>query len=147
MSPDSPTRVPHDASALDRRQFLFRAGGGFLGVALGGLWAEAGEIPNAIVGPHLRPKARSVIFLFMAGGPSQLDLFEHKPVLDRLNGQPIPESYTKGKRFAFMDSSHRSDLLASKFRFQQHGQCGAGLAGGAEESATVHGFHNGYVRR
>lgn len=78
MSPDSPTRVPHNASAFDRRQFLFRAGGGFLGVALGGLWAEAGEIPNAIVGPHLRPKARSVIFLFMAGGVSHIDTFDPK---------------------------------------------------------------------
>ncbi len=55
------------------------------------------------------PKAKNVIFLFMAGGPSQLELFDHKPKLTELNGQPIPESYTEGKRFAFMDSSHRRE--------------------------------------
>lgn len=81
--------------------------------------------PLAPKEPHFPAKAKSVIFLFMAGGPSQLDLFEHKPLLAELNGRPIPESYTAGKRFAFMDSSHRSDLLATKFSFQQHGQSGA----------------------
>ncbi|MBM3850807.1 MAG: DUF1501 domain-containing protein, partial [Verrucomicrobia bacterium] len=78
MSPDLTTRVAGDASALDRRRFLFRAGAGFLGVALGGLWAEAGEIPDAILGPHFRPRARSVIFLFMCGGVSHIDTFDPK---------------------------------------------------------------------
>ncbi|MFM7805731.1 MAG: DUF1501 domain-containing protein, partial [Verrucomicrobiota bacterium] len=50
----------------------------FLGVALGGLWAEAGEIPDAILGPHFRPRARSVIFLFMCGGVSHIDTFDPK---------------------------------------------------------------------
>ena len=119
---------------LTRRHFFSRCGVGLGGIALGSLLAK--DSPAPAPAPRMRnplepkpthfpAKAKNVIFLFMAGGPSQLDLFEHKPVLDRLNGQPIPESYTKGKRFAFMDSSHRSDLLASKFRFQQHGQCGA----------------------
>ena len=63
---------------VSRRNFLFRAGGGFLGVALGGLWAEAGEIPNAIFGPHFEPKAKSVIFLFMCGGVSHIDTFDPK---------------------------------------------------------------------
>jgi hypothetical protein len=75
--------------------------------------------------PHFPAKAKSVIFLFMAGGPSQLDLFEHKPQLTKLNDQPIPESYIAGKRFAFMDSSHRTKLLGTKYKFQQHGKCGA----------------------
>ncbi len=60
----------------------------------------------------------------MAGGPSQLDLFEHKPKLTELNGQPIPESYVAGKRFAFMDTSHRSELLGTRRKFEQHGQSG-----------------------
>ncbi|MFM8358783.1 MAG: DUF1501 domain-containing protein, partial [Verrucomicrobiota bacterium] len=68
MSPDATPRVSPGSPAIDRRRFLFQAGGGFLGVALGGVWAEAGEIPNAILGPHGRPRARSVIFLFMCGG-------------------------------------------------------------------------------
>lgn len=78
MSPDATPRVSPGTPALDRRRFLFRAGGGFLGVALGGVWAEAGEIPNAILGPHARPRARSVIFLFMCGGVSHLDTFDPK---------------------------------------------------------------------
>src|SRR5215472_13982292 len=61
-----------------RRSFLHQAGGGFLGVALGGLWAEAGEIPEARLGPHFSPRARSVIFLFMCGGVSHLDTFDPK---------------------------------------------------------------------
>jgi Protein of unknown function (DUF1501) len=63
---------------ISRRQFLHQAGGGFVGVALGALWAEAGEIPNALLGPHLPPKAKSVIFLFMCGGVSHIDTFDPK---------------------------------------------------------------------
>jgi hypothetical protein len=63
---------------VSRRNFLFRAGGGFMGVALGGVWAESGEIKDAILGPHFPPKAKSVIFLFMCGGVSHLDTFDPK---------------------------------------------------------------------
>ncbi len=69
-------------------------------------------------------KAKNVIFLFMAGGPSQLDTFEYKPQLTKLNGKPIPESYTAGKRFAFMGQSHRVDLLGTHRTFKQYGQNG-----------------------
>ncbi len=103
-------------------------------IALTSLMAEHGKGVDASAKMHnpLEPKpthfpakAKNVIFLFMAGGPSQLDLFEHKPKLTELNGQPIPESYVAGKRFAFMDSSHRVNLLGTRRMFQQHGQCGA----------------------
>jgi hypothetical protein len=118
---------------ITRRHFFSRCGIGIGSMALASLLAERGfAVPQATVRnplqpkpPHFAAKAKSVIFLFMAGGPSQLDLFEHKPELTRLNGQPIPESYTAGKRFAFMDSSHRNNLLASKRTFQEHGQSGA----------------------
>jgi hypothetical protein len=63
---------------VTRRGFLHQAGGGFFGVALGALWAEAGEIPNAVVGPHFQPRAKSVIFLFMCGGVSHIDTFDPK---------------------------------------------------------------------
>lgn len=63
---------------ISRRNFLFRAGGGFLGAALGRLWAEEGEIKDAMLGPHFQPKAKSVIFLFMCGGVSHLDTFDPK---------------------------------------------------------------------
>src|ERR1700722_12923133 len=68
----------YSQSPLSRRSFLHRAGGGFLGVALGGIWAEAGEIPDARTGPNFRPRAESVIFLFMCGGVSHLDTFDPK---------------------------------------------------------------------
>lgn len=61
-----------------RRRFLFQSGGGFLGAALGGLWAEEGEIQEALLGSHFEAKAKSVIFLFMCGGVSHLDTFDPK---------------------------------------------------------------------
>src|SRR5438067_12312878 len=61
-----------------RRGFLHQAGGGFLGAAMGALWAEAGEIKDALHGPHFPPRAKSVIFLFMCGGVSHIDTFDPK---------------------------------------------------------------------
>ncbi len=86
--------------------------------------------PMAPRKPPFKPRAKNVIFLFMAGGPSQLEMFDYKPRLVELNGQPIPDSYLEGKRFAFMDSSfkQRSKLLGSRQRFQQHGQSGAWIS-------------------
>jgi Protein of unknown function (DUF1501) len=63
---------------ISRRRFLHQVGGGFMGVALGALWAEAGEIPNAMLRPHFAPRAKSVIFLFMCGGVSHIDTFDPK---------------------------------------------------------------------
>jgi hypothetical protein len=77
--------------------------------------------------PNYAPRAKSVIFLFMAGGPSQLELFDYKPRLQAMHNQPIPESFVKGKRFAFMDTfaKERPKLLATRRKFARHGQCGA----------------------
>jgi hypothetical protein len=82
--------------------------------------------PLAAKPPHFASKAKSVIYLFMAGGPSQLDLFEHKPKLVELSGKPIPESFMEGKRFAFMDSFSREvpRLLGTRRQFQRYGQSG-----------------------
>lgn len=121
-----------DPYFLARRHFLSRCSIGLGSLALSSLLTAESqavnteEIRNPLQpkSPHFPPRAKNVIFLFMAGGPSQLDMFEYKPELERLNGQPIPESYTAGKRFAFMDSSHRLNLLASKRAFQQHGESG-----------------------
>lgn len=106
-----------------RRHFFSRCGVGLGSLALGSLMARDDAL--APKKTHFPAKAKNVIFLFMAGGPSQLEMFEHKPLLTQLNGKPIPDSYVKGKRFAFMDSSHRSDLLGPRIGFKQHGQCGA----------------------
>jgi hypothetical protein len=118
-----------------RRHFFSRCGIGVGSMALGSLMArDAALAPKKT---HFPAKAKNVIFLFMAGGPSQLETFEHKPLLTKLNGKPIPESYTKGKRFAFMDSSHRSDLLAPKVQFKQHGQCGAWVSDYLPHTAKI----------
>ena len=118
---------------LNRRHFFSRCSIGLGSLALGALLKEQGlAVPEVALKNPLEPKkthfpakAKSVIYLFMAGGPSQLDLFEHKPQLNALNGQPIPDSYTAGKRFAFMNSSHRSNLLGTRFNFERHGGSGA----------------------
>ncbi len=76
---DSPPAGSSPASRPpSRREFIHRTAGGFLGLALGGIWAEAGEIPDAILGPHHAAPAKSVIFLFMCGGVSHIDTFDPK---------------------------------------------------------------------
>lgn len=105
-------------------------------IALSSLMADrqATADDSDAVGPmapkpsHFPGKAKNVIFLFMAGGPSQLETFEYKPKLTELNGQPIPESFVAGKRFAFMDSSHRSNLLGPTRSFQQYGDNGTWIS-------------------
>jgi uncharacterized protein (DUF1501 family) len=115
-----------------RRHFFGDCGMGVGAMALGSLLAtdgvrsgvEATEASPAQM-PHFPPRAKRVIYLFMAGGPSQLDLFDHKPELTQRSGEPIPASFVEGKRFAFMDTSHRTDLLGSKRSFARHGESGA----------------------
>jgi Protein of unknown function (DUF1501) len=113
-----------------RRHFFRQCGVGVGAMALADLVASSANAdpsgnPLAPKPPHFPPRAKRVIYLFMAGGPSQLDMFDHKPALNRLNGQPIPPSYLEGKRFAFMDSSHRINLLGTRRSFDQYGQSGA----------------------
>ena len=83
--------------------------------------------PLAIRPGHLPARAKSVIYLFMAGGPSQLELFDYKPQLQHYSGQPIPDSFINGRRFAFMDSftKERPKLLGTSRRFGRHGQSGS----------------------
>jgi hypothetical protein len=75
--------------------------------------------------PHFAAKAKRVIYLFMAGGPSQLELFDYKPRLNELDGQPIPESYLRDRRFAFMSSFTNPRLLGVRRKFARHGQAGS----------------------
>ncbi len=118
-----------------RRHFFRNCGVGLGQMALASLAADgrlfAADLP-AVVNPlaprpsHFPPKVKSVIYLFMAGGPSQLELFEHKPKLQQLDGQPIPPSFMEGKRFAFMDTFAKEPpkLLGTQRRFERHGQSG-----------------------
>ena len=75
---------------------------------------------------HLPPKAKRVIYLFMAGAPSQIDLFDPKPTLTKHDGQDIPDELVKGERFAFIKGKPK--LLASPFQFKSHGQSGAQIS-------------------
>jgi hypothetical protein len=128
-TPDAPNGLQN----ATRRQFFSRCAMGLGNIALASLLAYRGlgaasalKLRNPLEPrqPMFRPRAKNVIFLFMAGGPSQLEMFEHKPKLAELNGQPIPQSFIEGKRFAFMDTSHRVNLLGSRRTFRQHGQAG-----------------------
>jgi hypothetical protein len=88
---------------------------------------------------HYAAHAKSVIYLFMAGGPSQLELFDFKPKLQELNSQPVPQSFIEGKRFAFMDTFTKEvpKLLGTRRKFSQHGQSGAWFSDCLPHLATM----------
>jgi len=88
-----------------------------------------------LAGAHHPPRVKNVIWLFMAGGPSQLDLFEPKPALTRHHGQPVPDELIAGQRFAFLEG--RPHLLASPYRFERRGQCGAPVSELLPHLATI----------
>ena len=81
---------------------------------------------NLYGGLHHAAKAKRVIFLFMAGAPSQLDMFDYKPKLNQFDGQPCPEDLIKGERFAFIKGVPK--LLGSPHQFARQGQSGAELS-------------------
>jgi hypothetical protein len=120
---------------LSRRQFLARTGAGFGAFALDALVrAENGRArlvdplnPYAPRKPDFAPKAKSVIFLFMVGGPSSVDTFDYKPTLQALNGKAVPDSIKKAveaTRFANVFHGCKEELLGSPYKFAQHGQSG-----------------------
>src|SRR5712671_2322751 len=118
-----------------RRHFFSRCGVGVGKIALasmlGGKMLSAAETakavnPNAPKPPHFPAKVKNVIYLFMAGGPSQLDLFDYRPKLQEYDGQVAPDSIMKGKRFAFMETFTRNPpkLLGTQRKFTRYGQSG-----------------------
>src|SRR5215831_15879991 len=129
---------------VTRRHFFQECGIGVGKIALAGLLTNAltsrlsaalGALtqprspaadPLAPRPPHFAPKAKRVIHLFMAGAPSQLDLFDYKPQLAKLEGKPLPPSVIGGQRYAFIRSD--AAVLGPRFRFAKHGQCGAELS-------------------
>ena len=111
-----------------RRHFLrdCRIGLGSMAMAsLGGNLFGKPSLPESAKtrGPHRPPRARHVIYLHMAGSPSQLDLFDHKPELIKHNGEKCPKEYIEGQQFAFIKG--HPVLLGSPHKFAQHGQGGA----------------------
>ena len=146
--------MPQDRKALleiTRRHFFGSLGFGIGSLALAALadeqlFAQQPAGPMSLKPTHFPPKAKNVIFLFMAGGPSQLDLFDYKPKLNRYNGEPCPEEVIKGERFAFIKGVPK--LLGSPYGFARYGQSGAELssllphlASVADDIAIVRSMH------
>src|SRR5258706_11976522 len=146
------------ARPASRREFLRRAGGGFGMLALTSLLdsaallastvsATAATAVNPLVpkAPHMPARARNVIFLFMSGGPSHVDLFDPKPDLIRLAGQPIPESFGT---FKTRRAVAKNKLLAPVRPFRNHGQSGIdvsdflpNIAGCVDDICLLRGCH------
>ncbi len=123
---------------ITRRHFFRDCGVGVGKIALASLLAEsagaglygaAATQPANLLSPrapHFAPKAKHVIHLFMAGAPSQLDLFDYKPQLAKLEGKPLPPSVIGDQRLAFIRSD--AAVLGPRFKFNKHGQSGAELS-------------------
>ena len=144
---------------LSRRDMLAHTGLGLGAFALAELLNPAGavsadsksaaETGGVLSATHHAPKAKRVIFLFQAGGPSQIDLFDHKPVLTERHGEELPESVRKGQRLTAMSGNQASlPLVGSPFKFTQHGEGGTWLsealphtAGIADDLCVVRSLH------
>src|SRR3954471_10151857 len=144
--------------ALTRRHFFGRSATGLGVAALASLLEGRGTAatPTSRGGtrgvldrPHLEPRTRRVIYLFMHGGPSQLDLFDHKPQLRKRHGEDLPASVRKDQRLTTMSSGQKTLPVApSPFRFSQHGHSGAwmsellpGLAGVGDDLCIIRSVH------
>lgn len=116
--------------SFSRRNFLNRVGMGLGTMALADLLQPNAQASTPNPGmthlPHHAPKAKRVIYLFQSGGPSQLDLFDYKPLLNERNGEELPDSVRKGQRLTGMSGNQSSlPMAGSIFNFAQHGQSGA----------------------
>ena len=128
---------PLPAAGLSRRTFLNRFGMGLGGLALANLIkpadlvAATADTDRGILGGqlHFPAKAKRVIYLFMAGGPSQLETFDYKPLLNQRQGEQLPDSVRMGQRLTGMSGNQSSLPLAGSFyKFGQHGQCGTWMS-------------------
>lgn len=129
-----------DPTNVSRRWFLRDCGVGLGAIALADLLGGSAQAapaadPMAPKRPHHEPKAKRVIYLFMAGGPSQPELFDYKPKLAELDGTLPPADLLQGYRAAFINPNSR--LLGPKFQFAKHGECGAELSELLPHLATV----------
>ena len=135
---------PHRVPVASRREFLNRAGAGFGSLALAALLAgdRAGASDNAAKSinpiaakpPHFASRAKSVIWCFLDGGPSHIDLFDPKPALNKLAGKPLPDSFERP--ITAMGKTAYTPLLASQRKFAQHGQSGIWVSDWYPEIAT-----------
>jgi hypothetical protein len=129
---------------LTRRHFLSQSSLGIGAIALSQLLghdrARAASLtapanPMAARLPHFAPKAKRVIYLHLEGSPPNLDLFDYKPELIRLDGQDTPDSYLKGRRFAFTQGTPK--LMGTPHEFSQYGECGAWMSDAIPHFHTI----------
>ena len=118
---------------LSRRNFLGRFAMGFGGAAVASLVGreargsvvERSPFAGIMPAPHIAPRANRIIYLFMSGGPSQLDLFDYKPLLNKMNGQDLPASVRMGQRLTGMSANQATlPMAGSIFKFARHGKSG-----------------------
>jgi len=126
-----PAPWQHELNRIGRRSFLSQTGLGLGAAALAtylprpGKAAEQTATSRGLVNPlHHPPKIKRVIFLYMSGGPSHLETFDHKPELTRRSGEPMPESITSGQPIAQLQGRSALKVLGPVFEFQKHGQAG-----------------------
>ena len=137
--------TPENLSHVTRRHFLKECGLGLGGLALGSLAGCSSPLrkddilamtnPMLARPPHFPGKAKAVIYLHMAGAPSQLDLFDYKPELAKLSGQDCPPSLLEGKRFAFIRGVPK--MLGPQVKFAQRGQSGAWISDNLPHLSTI----------
>ncbi len=129
MHSNTPAHDELGLAALNRRRFFATQASGLGTLALASLLNEdgalAGNVPPQLA--HFAPRAKRCIYLFMEGGPSQMDLFDQKPKLNELDGQPMPESVLKEIKFAFIQKES-ARLMGSPRTFRRYGQCGMELS-------------------
>src|SRR5688500_11139257 len=127
-----------DCDCIARRTFLQRSSTGLGALALGSLLSPdlfGGpkdaplSVPGALKTLHWAPKAKRIIYLFMSGAPSHLDLFDPKPTLTEMTGKDLPDSIRKGQRITGMTSGQKNLFcVGSPFKFARHGQAGMDLS-------------------
>jgi hypothetical protein len=130
------TQFDEARKQITRRYFFRECGVGLGALALASLLkgndvygaaaASSAANPFAPKAPHFAPKAKRVIYLFQAGAPSQLDLFDYKPTLVKFDGKQVPAEIVKDQRYAFIRPD--AELFASKFKFAKHGKSGAEIS-------------------
>ncbi|MCB1210874.1 MAG: DUF1501 domain-containing protein [Verrucomicrobiales bacterium] len=109
----------------NRRSLLSKFGMGLGGLALNELLAGESRGAGVLDGTHFPAKAKRIIYLFMSGGPSQLDLFDYKPMLNKRHGEQLPDSVRGGQRLTGMSGNQSSiPMVGSPFKFAQHGKGG-----------------------
>jgi hypothetical protein len=125
----------------DRRQFLSRFGMGLGAMALADMLPHDAHaaVDRGVLGqPHHAPKAKRIIYLFMSGGPSQIDLLDYKPLLNQRHGEQLPDSVRGGQRLTGMSGNQSSiPLVGSPFKFAQHGKAGAWFSDLLPHTASI----------